>query len=144
MSAAHASRSHGPDHDLPVHGLSDGLTLIAVLAVIVILLALAAVVLSRADGAHTKSVDTNTPKAAVIAACAADLDALRMSIASVQIHEGSYPKDAAALVDPNKGGLLRQYPTSPDYRFTYPGTGGPPHVDVSGPGLQPATDRCVP
>jgi len=127
---------------------SDGFALVGVLVVVAILLVLVVIVLTttRSSTSHstpgTPGVGTRT--AAVVVACTSDLQAVQLSIQAVQIHEGSYPTDAAALSDPNKGGLLKQYPSSPDYRLTYPGATGPPHVDVSGPGLQPATDRCVP
>ena len=123
----------------------DGLALIGVLVVVAILVVLAVIVLTttRSSTSHPAPAVGNR-SAAVVAACTSDLQSVRLSIDAVQIHEGSYPTDAAALSDPDKGGLLKQYPSSPDYRLTYPGASGPPHVDVSGPGLQSATDRCVP
>src|SRR4051812_16536588 len=118
-----------------------GSALVALLAVLVILGLIAVISLSM-NGDDAKPVPA-TATDVVRVACQADLDAIRASAEAVNVHEGMYPTDAVDLIaTAGKGGVLLSFPASTNYAFAYPGRGGPPHVDVSGPGVESLTDSC--
>jgi len=112
-----------------------GFTLIEVLIVVIILGVLAAIVVVSVG--HTRGD-------AFVATYKTQLASIKLSAEAVETHEGSYPSDPGdLLVSASKGGLLKMFPVDDDYAFTYPGAGGAPHVDVSGTGVQSATDQCI-
>lgn len=110
-----------------------GFTLIELLMVIVILGILAVIVLYAIG---------STRSDAIVSTCKTDLKSIQEAAQVVHTHEGAYPTTAAELGDPDKGGLLKAFPTNSGYTLTYPGTGGPPHVDVSGDAVKSLTDEC--
>ena len=87
----------------------DGFTLIELLIVIVILGILAAIVVFAVGG---------TRKDSVTSSCKTDFKSIELSAEAVNTKTGSYGA-TADLTDPAKGGLLKTFPSTADYGFTY-------------------------
>jgi general secretion pathway protein G len=97
----------------------QGYTLIEILIVVIVLAILAAIVVfalgsTRADALHSE--------------CATTEKSLEWAAEVVHTKTGSYPQGTVVaatspnpLVAPASGAMLKTYPTSPDYSFTYVG-----------------------
>jgi general secretion pathway protein G len=91
----------------------DGFTLIELLIVIVILGILAAIVVFAIGG---------TRKDSVASSCKTNFKSVELSAEAVYTKGGKYGPEAD-LIDSTKGGLLKVYPVSDDYKLVYAVTG---------------------
>ena len=90
-------------------GRDEGFTLIELLIVIIILGILAAIVVFAVG---------TTRKDSVTSACKTDFKSIELSAEAVNTKTGSYGV-TADLTDSTKGGLLKTFPSSAEYAFTY-------------------------
>ena len=93
----------------------EGFTLIELLIVIIVLGILAAIVVFAIG---------STRKDSVAASCKTNEKAIQLSAEAVNTKTGSYPAAQGGLIAPSSGALLKSFPTSSDYAFTYTQTGG--------------------
>lgn len=109
------------------------LALVLVLAVLGVLFVIVIVGTRSSPGPKVTHESSND---AAIAACRADVAAVRLSAETVKIHEGAYPtsENVRDLSDPSKGGLLKSFPANTAYalRYTSDGTAFTVTSDKSG------------
>jgi general secretion pathway protein G len=93
----------------------QGFTLIELLIVVIVLAILAAIVVFALGTTRSDSVHS---------ACSTTEKSVELSAEAVNTNQGAYPAAQAGLVVPSPGALLKTWPTSNDYSFTYAQTGG--------------------
>ena len=106
----------------------DGFTLIELLIVIIVLGILAAIVVFAIG---------STRKDSVASSCKTNVKAVELSAEAVYTKTGVYPggpinaDNAAAIVAPSNGALLKSFPTSSDYILQYNVSGVAPNQIAS-------------
>jgi len=105
----------------------EGFTLIELLIVIIILGILAAIVVFAIGTTRSESVQNS---------CKTNVKAVQLSAEAVVTKTASYPAAQGGLITPSSGALLKSWPTSSEYNFTYAGTGTGYTLVVAGSGLK--------
>lgn len=102
----------------------EGFTLVELLIVIIILAILAAIVVFAVG---------NTRKDSVGSACKTAAKSVELSLEAQNTKNGGYPAIQDDAILANKGALIKSWPSSTDYEFTYAGN-TPANADGTFPG----------
>ena len=120
----------------------EGFTLIELLIVIIILAILAAIVIFAVG---------TTRKDSVTSACTTNAKSIVLSAEAVNTKVGTYPATGTIAADgngenliaPATGALLKSWPTSADYSFTYAQTGSGTGFTLTIPGTANVTGGTI-